>query len=126
MSDEMNDKIKELQQQIFYEKVLNKIFNIVENIKDNKDNKGQLENPKTKLNCEATEHYNNIFSSIEINNSYNGSALEIILCYLFTRENINITNMDENIDVMFVKPDFLLIGNNNKKIFVSAKVKDVS
>jgi hypothetical protein len=57
-----------------------------------------------------------------INNRYNGSALEIILAYLFTRENIKITNMDENIDVMFVKPDFLLIGNNNKKIFVSAKV----
>ena len=57
-----------------------------------------------------------------INNRYNGSALEIILAYLFTRENIKITNMDENIDVMFVKPDFLLIGNNKKKIFVSAKV----
>ena len=54
----MSDKIKELQQLIFYEKVLNKIFNI-------KDNKGQLENPKTKLNCEVTEHYNNIFSSIK-------------------------------------------------------------
>ena len=36
-----------------------------------------------------------------INNRYNGSALEIILAYLFTRENIEITNMDENIDVKF-------------------------
>jgi len=57
-----------------------------------------------------------------INNRYNGTALEIILAYLFTRENIEILNMDENIDVKFVKPDFLLLGKDNKKIFISAKV----
>ena len=57
----------------------------------------------------------------EINNSYNGSALEIILCYLFTRENIQIENMDEEIDIKFVKPDFLL-KSNNKNFFISVKV----
>ena len=63
MSDEMNDKIKELQQQIFYEKVLKKIFNIKK--KNDKDNKETLENPKTKLGCELTDYYNYIFSTIK-------------------------------------------------------------
>ena len=60
----MSDKIKELQQLIFYEKVLKQIFNIVNN-KVTKDNKEKLENPNDKLHCEATEYYNNIFSSIK-------------------------------------------------------------
>lgn len=59
----MNDEISKLKQQIFYEKVLKKIFNIVKN---NKDNKEKLENPEMKLDCEATEHYNNIFSQIRV------------------------------------------------------------
>ena len=59
----------------------------------------------------------------EINNSYNGQALEIILAYLFTRENIKIEKMDEELDdVMFVKPDFLLKGDDEKKFFISVKV----
>tara|TARA_B110000971_G_C19966628_1_gene480546 strand:- start:768 stop:1325 length:558 start_codon:yes stop_codon:yes gene_type:complete len=58
----------------------------------------------------------------EINNSYNGSALEIILAFLFTRENIIIEKMDEEIDIQYVKPDFLLNSKSNKKIFISAKV----
>ena len=53
----------------------------------------------------------------EINNTYNGQALEIILAYLFTRENIQIEKMDEEIDeVLFVKPDFLLTGTNQIKL----------
>lgn len=59
----------------------------------------------------------------EINNSYNGQALEIILAYLFTREKIQIEKMDEILnDVKYVKPDFLLKCSNNKKFFISAKV----
>ena len=59
----------------------------------------------------------------EINNSYNGQALEIILAYLFTREEIKIEKMDEEIkDVKYVKPDFLLKSLNNQKCFISAKV----
>ena len=58
----------------------------------------------------------------EINNSFNGAALEIILAYLFTRENIQIYKMDENIDIKFVKPDFILIGKSKKKFFISVKV----
>ena len=59
----------------------------------------------------------------EINNTYNGQALEIILAYLFTRENIQIEKMDEEIDeVFFVKPDFLLTGTNQIKFFISANV----
>ena len=64
MSDEMNDKIKELQQLIFYEKVLKKIFNIVKS-KVTKDNKEKLKHPNKKLNCQQTDYYNNIFSSIK-------------------------------------------------------------
>ena len=59
----------------------------------------------------------------EINNSYNGQALEIILAYLFTREEIQIEKMDENLnDVKYVKPDFLLKSSDNQKCFISAKV----
>ncbi len=57
----------------------------------------------------------------EINNSYNGSAMEIILTFLFTREKIQIEKMDEEIDIKYVKPDFILRGNK-KKFFISSKV----
>ena len=44
-----------------------------------------------------------------INNSYNGTAFEIILAFLMEREKIKILKMDENIDdVKFVKPDLLV------------------
>ena len=50
-------------------------------------------------------------------------ALEIILAYLFTREEIQIEKMDENLnDVKYVKPDFLLKSSDNQKCFISAKV----
>jgi len=58
----------------------------------------------------------------EINNSYNGDALEIILAFLFTMEKIQIEKMDEEVDVKYVKPDFILIGKDNEKFFISAKV----
>jgi hypothetical protein len=59
----------------------------------------------------------------EINNSYNGQALEIILAYLFTREEIKIEKMDEDLkDVKYVKPDFLLKSKDNENYFISAKV----
>ena len=60
----MRDKIKELQQLIFYEKILNKIFNIVEGI-NNKDQKEEILNPKEKLECTQTDYYYNIFSEIK-------------------------------------------------------------
>jgi len=58
-----------------------------------------------------------------INNSYNGDALEIILAHLFDREGFKIEKMDEEIkNVKYVKPDFLIKGNNKSKFFISAKV----
>ena len=60
----MNDEISKLKQQIFYEKVLKKIFNIIDPSRNNI--KEKLENPEMKLDCEATEHYNNIFSQIRV------------------------------------------------------------
>ena len=56
----------------------------------------------------------------KINNSYFGQAYGIILTYLFAREGIEITYMDEKIDVKGVKPDFLFI-RNEKHFFLSIK-----
>lgn len=47
--------------------------------------------------------------------------MEIILTFLFTREKIKIEKMDEEIDIKYVKPDFILRGNK-KKFFISSKV----
>tara|TARA_B100000900_G_scaffold269553_1_gene230187 strand:+ start:605 stop:1171 length:567 start_codon:yes stop_codon:yes gene_type:complete len=59
----------------------------------------------------------------EINNSFNGQALEIILAYLFSREKIKIDKMDEILnDVKYVKPDFLITSKDKTKYFISAKV----
>ena len=55
-----------------------------------------------------------------INNTFPGSAYGIILAYLFDRENIQIKYMDENIDIKFIKPDFLFISGNNH-LFLSVK-----
>ena len=55
-----------------------------------------------------------------INNSFPGQAYGIILTYLFTREEIEITYMDEKIDVKGVKPDFLFI-KSEKHFFLSVK-----
>ena len=60
----MSDKIKELQQLIFYEKILKKIINIV-NGTNNKDENEEISNPKIKLNCNQTDYYHNIFSEIK-------------------------------------------------------------
>lgn len=63
----MSDKIKELQQLIFYEKILKKIINIVKgtNNNNNKDKTEEILNPKEKLDCEPTNYYYNIFSEIK-------------------------------------------------------------
>ena len=58
------DEISKLKQLIFYEKILNKIFNIVEDI-NNKDQTEEILNPKEKLDCEPTDNYYNIFSEIK-------------------------------------------------------------
>ena len=79
---------------------------------------------------EFITHFWNIFEDYKvrylkknkekINNSYPGQAYGIILAYLFTREGIEITYMDEKIDVKNVRPDFLFI-KNEKHFFVSIK-----
>ena len=60
----MDNEISKLKQLIFYEKILNKIFNIVEGI-NNKDQKEEILNPKIKLECNQTDYYYNIFSEIK-------------------------------------------------------------
>lgn len=58
----MSDEISKLKQQIFYEKVINKIFNIV---KHDKVNKEKLEHRNVKLDCYLTDYYNTKFSEIK-------------------------------------------------------------
>ena len=57
----MDNEISKLKQLIFYEKILKKIINIVED----KGNKEKLQHPKIKLDCEKTDYYHNIFSVIK-------------------------------------------------------------
>ena len=79
---------------------------------------------------EFINHFWNLFEDFKtsylsqnnkpINNSIPGQAYGIILTYLFDREEIQIKFMDENIDIKFIKPDFLFINGDNH-LFLSVK-----
>ena len=55
-------------------------------------------------------------------NSTNGKVFETIFAFLLDRERKVILSMDEEVDnVKHVKPDFIVQGKNNSKIFFSLK-----
>ena len=67
------------------------------------------------------QKYESSVRGMKLNNTYNGTAFAIVLCYLFFRENIEIKKMDEDVGIFGIKPDFLIDTKSGKEIFLSIK-----
>jgi len=89
-------------------------------------NKSLLNNLKYKTASEYINYFWYDFQKIreteKLNNTYSGKAYEILLTFLFNRENIQIQFKDESIGVRFIKPDFIFGDLNKEHIFLSVKV----